>query len=298
MTGPVIGFIGLGVMGRPMAVNLARAGVRLVVWNRTPDKCAPLRALGARVAGCVAEVLRLADVVMLMLADEQAMDLVLARGTTEFARMLADRVVVHMGTTSAAYSCALEQDVVRAGGRYVEAPVSGSSQPAEEGRLIGMIAGRDEDAERVRPLLSVLCSQVFSCGPVPAALLMKLSVNLFLITMVTGLCEAFHYADRHGLDTRLFRAIVDAGPMASKVSQAKLAKLVEHDFSVQAATTDVYKNNRLIADQGRQRGLASALLAQCHALFGEAVDLGLGSADMVAVIEAIDARTDRPVVTG
>ncbi|HMM71658.1 MAG TPA: NAD(P)-dependent oxidoreductase [Rhodocyclaceae bacterium] len=296
MTGPVIGFIGLGVMGRPMAVNLAKSGVQLVVWNRTPDKCAPLCALGVRVAGCAAEVFRLADVVMLMLADEQAMDEVLARGTPKFSRMLAGRVVVHMGTTSAAYSCALEQYVVRAGGRYVEAPVSGSSQPAEEGRLIGMIAGRDEDAERVRPLLSALCSQVFFCGPVPAALLMKLSVNLFLITMVTGLCEAFHYADRHGLDTRQFRAIVDAGPMASKVSQAKLAKLVEHDFSVQATITDVYKNNRLIADQGRQRGLASVLLAQCHALFGEAVDLGLGSADMVAVIEAIDARTDRPVV--
>ncbi|MCC7183700.1 MAG: 2-hydroxy-3-oxopropionate reductase [Rhodocyclaceae bacterium] len=298
MTGTVIGFIGLGVMGRPMAVNLAQSGARLVVWNRTPEKSAPLRALGVRVAGSAAEVFRLADVVMLMLADEQAMDQVLARGTPAFSHALAGRMVVHMGTTSAAYSCALEQDVVRAGGRYIEAPVSGSSQPAEEGRLIGMIAGRDEDAERVRPLLAALCSQVFSCGPVPAALLMKLSVNLFLITMVTGLCEAFHFADRHGLDTRLFRAIIDAGPMASKVSEAKLAKLVEQDFSVQAAITDVFKNNRLIADQGRLSGLACALLARCHVLFGEAVDLGLGSADMVAVIEAIDAGSDRPAVTG
>ncbi|GGW94804.1 dehydrogenase [Streptomyces malachitofuscus] len=287
-----VGFIGLGVMGRPMALNLARAGTPLVVWNRTPDRCAPLREAGAEVAGSAAEVFDRAGTVILMPADETAVDAILGRGTPDFAARVAGRTVVHMGTVSPEYSAALEDAVRAAGGAYAEAPVSGSRIPAEQGQLVAMLAGDDSVVADVRPLLAPMCRETFDCGPVPGALLMKLAVNLFLITQVTGLTEAFHFADRHGLDRRRFLDVLDAGPMASAVSRMKAPKLASRDFTVQAAADDVLKNNRLIAEAARKAGTASPLLDVCHALFEETVADGHGGEDMVAVLRALEARTD------
>ncbi|MGW0576912.1 NAD(P)-dependent oxidoreductase [Streptomyces sp. NPDC002920] len=286
-----VGFVGLGVMGQPMALNLARAGTPLVVWNRTPARCDPLRAAGAEVAAGPAEVFERAGTVLLMLADETAVDTVLARGTPDFAARVAGHTVVHMGTTSPEYSGGLQDAVRAAGGRYAEAPVSGSRVPAEQGELVAMLAGDDDAVAAVRPLLAPMCRETFGCGPVPDALLMKFAVNLFLITMVTGLTEAFHFADRHGLDQRLLRDVLDAGPMASAVSRVKAPKLLARDFAVQAAAADVLKNNRLIAEAARKASLASPLLDLCHTLFGETVEQGHGGEDMVAVLHALEART-------
>ncbi|MFF0225499.1 NAD(P)-dependent oxidoreductase [Streptomyces sp. NPDC004629] len=286
-----VGFIGLGVMGQPMALRLAAAGTPLVVWNRTPGRAEPLRAAGAEVAAGPDDVFARADVVILMLADDAAIDAVLDRGGQGFAARVAGRVVVHMGTTSPEYSQALEADVRAAGGRYAEAPVSGSRVPAEQGQLVAMLAGDEQAVARVGPLLAPMCREVFVCGPAPHALLMKLSVNLFLITLVTGLTEAFHFAERQGLDRRLFLDVLDAGPMASGVSRMKAPKLHERDFTVQAAALDVLKNNRLIAAAARTAGLASPLLDVCHALFEETVSAGHADEDMIAVLHTIETRT-------
>ncbi len=291
-----LGFIGLGIMGQPMALNLARAvaaiGVDgLVVWNRTASRTEPLRAAGAEVAAGPEEVFRRAEVVLLMLADEAAIDAVLDRGGPRFAGNVAGRTIVHMGTTAPDYSRGLEAAVRGCGGRYVEAPVSGSRTPAEAGELVAMLAGDPDAVDAVRPLLAPMCRDTFVCGPVPGGLLMKLSVNLFLITMVTGLAEAAHFAGQHGLDVGQFAQVLDAGPMASSVSRGKARKLVGGDFSAQAAALDVLKNNRLVAEAARRSRVASPLLDVCHALFRETVDLGHGGSDMVAVLHAIEART-------
>ncbi|MFF3563777.1 NAD(P)-dependent oxidoreductase [Streptomyces sp. NPDC002574] len=286
-----VGFIGLGIMGQPMALNLAGSGVPLAVWNRTAERGEPLRAAGAHVAAGPDEVFARCRVVVLMLADGPAIDAVLDRGGPAFASRVAGHVVVHMGTTSPEYSRALEADVRAAGGAYVEAPVSGSRRPAEAGQLVGMLAGEPAAVEEVRPLLAPLCRETFVCGAVPGALLMKLSVNLFLITQVTGLTEAFHFAERQGLDTGQFLDVLDAGPMASAVSRMKAPKLRERDFAAQAAATDVLHNNRLIAEAARRAELASPLLDVCHTLFEETVEQGDGHRDMVAVLRAIEART-------
>ncbi|MEV4327345.1 NAD(P)-dependent oxidoreductase [Microbispora rosea] len=293
-----VGFVGLGIMGQPMALNLVRAGTPLVVWNRTAARSEPLRAAGAEVAGSAAEVFRRARVVILMLADEAAIDAVLERGTPAFARNVADRVVVHMGTTSPAYSAGLEADVLAAGGGYVEAPISGSRVPAEQGRLVAMLAGRPEAVEEVRPLLKPMCVKTVVCGPAPKALLTKLAVNIFLITTVTGLAESLHFGERQGLDIGLLVDVLNSGQMASDVSRVKAVKLAGRDFAAQAAIADVLKNNRLIAEAARGAGVASPLLDVCHALFGETLALGHGDLDMAAVVHAIEARTHKEETRG
>jgi 3-hydroxyisobutyrate dehydrogenase len=286
-----VGFIGLGNMGLPMALNLARAGVPLVVWNRTRDKAELVAEAGATIADTPAHVFRDAEVVFLMLANGAVVDEVLERGTPRFAPMLAGRTLVHMGTTAASYSQGLGEDTTSAGGRYVEAPVSGSRRPAEDGQLVGMVAGDDAAVDDVLPLLAPLCATTVRCGEVPSATRMKLAVNLFLITQVTGLAEAFHFAEGNGLDLEAFRSVLDSGPMASAVSRLKLAKLVEGDFEAQASVRDVHYNSRLVADAARQAGVSSPVIDACRDLFAEAEVLGHGPADMVAVLRAIEARS-------
>lgn len=286
-----IGFIGLGAMGEAMALNLVKARTRLVVWNRTPAKAQVLAAAGAEHAQDAAQVFAHSRTVILMLTDGRAMDEVLARDRCAFAGRVNGRTLVHMGTTSPAYSRGLEADIRSAGGRYVEAPVSGSRRPAEDGQLVAMLAGDADAVIDVRPVLAPMCRETMVCGLVPNALLMKLSVNLFLISLVTGLAEAVHFAEHNGLDLHQLLAVLNAGPMASDVSRVKAPKLVDRDFAVQAAISNVLENNRLIAEVAREVGIASPLLDVCHALYSEALALGLGEADMVGVLKAIEARS-------
>lgn len=287
-----VGFIGLGVMGEPMAVNLLRAGTRLLVWNRTQAKVRALEDAGAEVAPDAAAVFAGSDTVILMLNDEDAVDAVLERGTTNFAERVAGRTIVPMGTYSPSYSKALEAEVRAVGGRYVEAPVSGSRAPAEAGELVAMMAGDREAVLAVRPLLTPMCREIALCGPVPGGLLMKLSVNVFLFTLVTGLAEAFQFARRHGLDLEQFVEVLGAGPMASAVMRGKAPKLLVEDFTAQASIANAWKATQLIAESAERIGAASPLLEVCRRLYGETVQLGLGDADMTAVIKAIEARSD------
>jgi 3-hydroxyisobutyrate dehydrogenase len=155
-----LGFIGLGTMGRPMALNLTRAGHPLTVWNRSRHKCVPLRAAGATVVDGVADVFRRSDVVFLMLIDSAGIDDVLRRGTPSFAAMLSGRTVVNMSSVEPDYSWRLEKDIEDVGGRFVEAPVSGSRVPAETGQLVAMVAGDQSVVADVLPLLRPMCHEV------------------------------------------------------------------------------------------------------------------------------------------
>jgi len=284
------GFLGLGHMGEPMATNLVRAGVDLVVWNRSPEKVRRLAALGATPAARPEDVFEQCETVLVMLANAAAIDAVLGRTPGGFGVQVAGRVVVQMGTLAPPYSQALGRDLTGAGARYVEAPVSGSRVPAEHGELVAMLAGATEDLEHVEPILAPMCASTFRCGEVPGALRMKLAVNVFLIAMVTGLAEAVRFAEAEGLDLEVLRAVLDAGPMASAASRVKIAKLVSGDHAPQAAVHDVRYNSRLILDEAATAQAATPLISVCEALLGEAEEQGLAGADMVAVVDAIRRR--------
>src|SRR5205814_5299949 len=170
-----VGFIGLGAMGEPMALNVGKAGTPLLVWNRSPAKSAILGKAGAGVANDAAEVFARCEVVVFMLVDGAAMDTVLGRGTRAFADGVKGRTLVNMATPAPEYSKALAADVRAAGGRFVEAPVSGSRKPAEAGQLVAMVGGEPDVVESVRPLLAAMCRAVIACGAVPNGLYMKLA---------------------------------------------------------------------------------------------------------------------------
>jgi 3-hydroxyisobutyrate dehydrogenase len=286
-----VGFIGLGHMGEPMARRLVRGGVHLHVWNRSEPATRWFRENGVTVADTAAQVFEDCRTIILMLANGAAIDAVLGRDTPQFERSVAARTIVNMGTTSPGFSETLERDILLAGGRFVECPVSGSRVPAEEGSLVAMLAGADDVVNEVRSLVSPMCAHAFKCGSVPRALTMKLAVNHFLITMVTGLAEAAHFAQCYALDLKQFGEIIGCGPMASKVSTAKLHKIASGDLSVQASLRDVLMNTELIVEAARRAAIASPLLDNCLYLYREADGLGLGGCDMVAVLGALESLT-------
>ena len=286
-----IGFIGLGLMGEPMALNLLRASTPLVVWNRSPAKSAVLAKAGALVAKDLQDVFQRCEVVILMLRDAETTDTVLGRrGETIQARV--DRhTIINMATSSPCYSKSLETDIRAHGGQYVEAPVSGSRKPAEAGQLVAMLAGAADVVASVQPLLAPMCRKTVDCGATPNALIMKFAVNLFMICMVTGLAEAMHFARSYDVDLGTLVTVLDASPMASDVSRVKAAKLAACDFAAQATILNVLENTTLITEAARTARVASPLLDICHTLYAETGALREKDLDMVAVIRAIEQRT-------
>lgn len=288
-----VGFLGLGIMGGPMATRLAAAGTPLAVWSRTASHCHDACHAGAYRADTQDEVFHRCRIVIMMLANEQAIDEVLGRGSTQFDRRVEGHVVVHMGTTMPEHAVQLSADIAAAGGTYVEAPVSGSKVPAERGELVSMLAGPAEAIGEVADILRPMCQNVFPCGTHPgAALRMKLAVNLYLVTTVVGLAEAAHFAERQGLNLDTFVSIINAGQLASPVAGIKGAKLRDRDFSVQAAIHDVRKNSRFVVEAAEAAGIATPMARLADRLYQEALQLGFGHDDMAAVVRAIEARTE------
>lgn len=291
-----LGFIGLGIMGEAMASNLRRSGLPLTVWNRSAPARDRLIALGAQAAAGPRDVLQIADATFVMLSNERVMTEVLAPDRPDFEAAIAGRGLVHMGTTAPAFSARLDAAVRSAQGWYVEAPVSGSRVPAWAGELVAMAAGPSDRIDELEPALAAMCRRVVRCGQPPSATTLKLAVNIHLLGVVTALAEAWHFAARQGLDASTFAEVIRSGQLGSPVVGAKLDKLLAGDLSPQAAVLDVWKNAEIIADAAYDAGICAPVLTACHTLFTEAMEQSLGEADMIAVLRAIERRTDR--VTG
>lgn len=294
-----VGFIGLGTMGEPIAGKLLAGGIRLAVWNRSPAAVDRLVAAGAEAATSPQELIASCDVVLVMLLDEAALDATLRR-TAGGLDDLAGKTLVQLATTSPGYSAQLERDVLAAGGRYVEAPVSGSRLPAEAGELVGMVAGRPDAVDLIEPLLAPACARIVRCGAVPAAMTTKLVVNHFLITMVSTLAETFLLAQRAGVDAAIVREILDAGPMASAVSRAKLAKLAAGDLSAHSRVDNVRWLSELIAGVAEQAGVATPSLDVSRRLLADTQARGHAALDMIAVVDTLAQRPtiQEPAITG
>lgn len=283
-----VGFLGLGIMGKPMALNVVGAGFDLVVWNRSAPALEALERAGAKVAGSAAEVCAESEVVLTMLANGAAIDAALAReDKAAFGENVAGRIIVHLGTTDVAYTKGLSEAVAGAGGRFVEAPVSGSKVPAENGALVGMVAGPEEAIAKVEPVLSAMCRTVERCGPVPNATLMKLAVNTYLLGLMGGLIEGAALAHRGGLDMEQFGRILEAGPMANALMSMKLPKLLARDFSdVQGQLTDAIYNQGLIVDAAENQGLTPAMIRTIGEVFAATLEMGYAGEDFTVALEA------------
>ena len=273
-----------------MATNLAKAGYKLTVWNRSIEKSERLAKYGASIARDSDEVFSTCSIILMMLANDQVIDSILLRQSEHFKRLVKNKIIVHMGTTLPSYSAALAEDIENAAGYYLEAPVSGSRLPAEQGQLVAMIAGEKNLCAKIALLLAPITASVFECGTVPKAMQTKLAVNTYLIGLVTSLTEAVNFATHAGIDMDIFKDVLCSGPMANDVMRVKLAKLLKKDYSTQASVSDVLYNNQLITKSARLIGATTPLANTSELLYRQAAMSGYDGRDMIAVVEAFTTK--------
>jgi 3-hydroxyisobutyrate dehydrogenase-like beta-hydroxyacid dehydrogenase len=203
-----IGFIGLGQMGIGMAANLVKAGHRVTVYNRTTAKAAPLAALGASVAGSVADVCR-GDAVVTMLADDAAVEGAAFGDGGIVASLARSAIHISCSTISVALSERLESEHARAGQRYVAAPVFGRPEAAAAAKLFIVAAGPADAVSAAEPLLGVMGQRTFVVSQSPkAANLVKLSGNFLIAAAIESLGEAMALVNKGGVDRHEYLEIL------------------------------------------------------------------------------------------
>jgi 3-hydroxyisobutyrate dehydrogenase len=183
-----IGVAGIGKMGAAIAARLIEVGHEVAVWNRTPDKARAIA--GATVAGTPAELLQRADVIISSLTDAAALDAVYKGPSGLLSGDVAGKLFIDMSTVLPATEAALAEAVRGKGAAFVECPVGGSTGPARQGKLIGLVGGDAADVARARPILEQLCRRLEHAGPVGSGAVLKFAVNLPLMVYWQALGEA------------------------------------------------------------------------------------------------------------
>ena len=270
-----VAVLGTGIMGAPMARNIAAAGHEVTVWNRTREKA---EGLGAAVADAPAEAVADAEAVVTMLADGAAVADVI-----EPLALSAGQVWWQASTVGVEAGERLARMAGEA--RYVDAPVLGTRAPAEQGELTVLASGRER--ERLAPLFEAVGSRTVDLGDEPGAgTRTKLVINAWLVALVGGLAEAIALADGLGVDPRRFLEVIDGGPIGPPYAKLKGTMMIERDYEPSFTLALAAKDAALVLDAAGDAGLELPCVVAVHEKMQAAIEAGHGDADMAAAVEA------------
>jgi 3-hydroxyisobutyrate dehydrogenase len=269
--------LGTGIMGSGMARSMARAGLDVTVWNRSVDKA---RALGLPVADKPADAVANADVVVTMLFDFDSVATVMAEA---LPAMRDDAIWLQTSTIGIEESAKLAELAAKKGVSYVDAPVSGTRQPAENGQLTVLAAGQRD--ERLDPVLDAISAKVVWVGDRPGdGHRLKLVMNAWVLTVTAGAAQSIALAQALGLDPTMFLEMIAGGPLDSGYAQLKGKAMLSGDFTPAFPLSGAAKDAGLIKEAAKESGVASDLAEALEHLFGRA---GNPDDDMSAVIRAL-----------
>jgi 3-hydroxyisobutyrate dehydrogenase-like beta-hydroxyacid dehydrogenase len=267
-TRPVVAVIGTGRMGSAMARALARAGIAIVLHNRTRDRAAALASeLGARVVDTPGAAAALADVCLTMLADDAAVASVYRGANGLLAAAKPDSVLVDLSTVTPDTIRSFEADARAAGVGLLDAPVSGSVATAETGQLTLMVGGEASDLERARPALEPLARTIVHIGPLGSGAAMKLAVNTVIFGLNEAVAEGLVLAETAGIDRRVAYGVIAESAAGAPFVGYKRASFVDPDDTPTAFALDLAdKDLRLI---GALAGRLGVLMPQAETNLGE-----------------------------
>ncbi len=278
-----VAVLGTGVMGAGMARSLRRAGVEVDAWNRTREKAEPLAEDGVRVHGSVAEAVADADVVVLMLFDTDAVLAVLAEGLPA----AGDAVWVQSSTIGLDGTRRATALAEQAGVAFVDAPVLGTKQPAEQGSLVFLASGPEALRGRVEPAFEAMGSKTIWVGEEPGrGSALKLVCNSFVGTLTAAVGQSVGLARQLGLDPQLFLDALDGGASDSPYVHAKGAMMLADDYPASFTLDGVRKDFALIRDAEAASGTRTTLTEAALACFDAAAAQGHGADDMASVVAA------------
>lgn len=284
-----VGAIGMGTMGAPMAANIARAGLPVMVYNRTIEKAQPLAQTGALVAETLRDLFEWADVVVLVLAGPAAIDEILS-GESASLDLLRGKVVVNMGTVAPLYSQTLSSRLEAAGIAYAEAPVFGSKKPAEEGTLVVLSAGDLDILAGLQSIFDAVGKKTVLCGKVPAGMATKLGTNLLLTAHIEALAETLHFVERAGGSPEAYLDIVLSGPVASDFYRMKAPKFLNRDHSPQASIIRATEGLRSVVETASRTGAFVPGAVADLELYERAINSGLSNEDVTAIVEVLESH--------
>lgn len=282
-----VGFVGIGIMGLAMADNLLKDGYDLTVWNRNKDKCKALQEKGAKVAESAKAVAEQCDITVAMLADPQAAEAVATGPNGIAAGMKAGKGYVDVSTVDAGTAQKVAKAIKATGATYLEAPVSGSKQPAEKGQLIFLCGGDKDLYEKATPLLEVMGKAQFFLGEVGNGANMKLVVNMTMGTMMTTLAESLTLADKSGLSQEQLLEVLGLGVMANPMFKMKGPSMQEHKYPTAFPLKHQQKDMRLALELAHQHGQQLPTAAAANGLYEKAKQMNKSDDDFSAVLEAV-----------
>ncbi len=283
-----IGFMGLGIMGRAMAENVLQKGWRLTVYNRSRERTSILSELGAAVASSPRELAEASDVVLCMVTGPEAVYALLTGGDGCARGLEAGDVFVNMSTVSPAYAREIASGLAPLGVTYVDAPVSGSKKPAEEGSLVFLAGGPGGVVNDLEPLFLAMGRKVVRCGDVGQGAMAKMSVNLLLGGMMGALGEMVGFGRRGGLSDDVLFDVLDAGPLACGLFAAKEDMLRSGRYPAQFPLRHMAKDLKFALDTAYDTGAAAPCTAAMQQLYRAAVARGLGDMDFAAVAKLLE----------
>jgi len=283
-----IGFIGLGIMGEAMASNILKAGFPLTVYNRTAEKAEALRDAGALVADRPSLVTDASDVIILMLTGQEAVDAVLHGDEGILAGECNGKVVINMSTVPANCSTDWTRQLAEQGATLIDAPVSGSKVPAEQGTLVILAGGPEELIQAKEPLLLSMGKKVIHCGPVGSGSSMKLCINLLLGIMMEGMAEAVHLAESSGLATETLIDAVASGPLACTLFQLKEEMFKTGNYPPQFPFKHMAKDMQFVVAAAAENEAYLPLGTELAKLFSPTADATLMDQDFAAVKRVLE----------
>ena len=287
-----VGFVGLGLMGQPMAKNVAKKGFALSVFNRTPEKALPLKEAGASLAASPKEAAKGAEAVVLMLTGPEAVDQVLDGPQGVLAGLESGKTIVNMSTVPPSYSRRLFERLKSRSIVVLDAPVYGSKKPAEEGALVILAGGPQAKVKEMEPLLLSMGKKVVYCGETGQGSSMKMVVNLLLGIMATGLAEAVNLGQKCGLSTETVLETMLSGPTQCPLFEFKKPMLISDNYGAQFALKHMAKDLRFILQTADETGAAAPAGHVVFQLYRAAVGRGLSEKDYAAVKKVIEMMSD------
>ncbi|MHB8744886.1 MAG: 2-hydroxy-3-oxopropionate reductase [Sulfuricaulis sp.] len=283
-----LGFIGLGIMGRPMALNLRRAGHALWVYGRRPVTMEVLVDAGAQACGSVAEVATNAEIIFIMVSDTPDVENIVLAEHGLLPQLRPGQVVVDMSTISPATTRRIAQELETHSVEMLDAPVSGGETGAINATLSIMVGGKAKTFDRIRPLLECLGKHIVHVGDHGAGQVAKACNQIVVALTIQGVSEALTFARRNGVDAAKVREALMGGFASSKILEVHGKRILTNDFKPGFKARLHQKDLRIVTEDAHALGIGLpgvALVAQhLNALVGS----GDGELDSAAIIKVIE----------
>ena len=275
-----VAFLGLGIMGQPMATNLVKAGHEVTVWNRTPGK----QVEGARLGATPGEAAQGAEVVWMAVSDTAAVDNVLFGADGVEPSLAEGMIVVDSSTISPSATRKFAERVAKKGAQYVDSPMTGSKAGAENGTLLFIVGGEEQTIERLKPLYAAMGKKIFRMGEVGKGQSAKLAMNLQIALIYEGFAEGLTLAAKLGVDAEKLIPLVNASMVKSGVVEYKAPFVLARDFSANFPLRLMRKDIRLALDAAKEVRAKLPALETVEEVYDLAIEDGHADLDYAATL--------------